>query len=92
MAYQEQTRNSEQILSGQKEGVFDQPRKLKMNVVSFEETRKRGTGNDAEGNYVYSCTGVDKARRANFGAPVIMHERAKNAYIKNACKKRIKKI
>lgn len=57
--------------------MFDQPRKPKMNVVLFEETRKRGNGNDSEGNYVYFRTGVDKARRASFGDPVIMLEKEK---------------
>ena len=55
---------------------------MKMDVVDLTETKKKGTGSEALGNYIHLFSGVNKYERAKRGVLISINKKWKSS-IKN---------
>ena len=67
-----------QGISTKKDQVLDQLERCRMDIVALTETKKKGTGNEQQRNYLHFYSGVEKSKRANAGVSIAIHKKWKN--------------
>ena len=73
--------------------VLNEISKLKIDIATLTETKKKGNGSELLGDYIHLYSGVNKEKRAKAGVSVLISKKLKN-YIKNweAINERILKV
>lgn len=62
--------------------VFDELYNFRMDITVLTETKKKGNGNELQGDFIHFYSGVEKSRRAKAGVSIAIRKELKNR-IKN---------
>jgi len=69
-------------MNTKREQIFKELEEHDLDIVALTETKKKGKGNELQGNYLHFYSGVDKAHRAKAGVSLAIHKKFKK-HIKN---------
>jgi exonuclease III len=59
---------------GKMQEMIKEMEQLRINIASITETKKKSSGTEVIGNYLYFCSSVPKENRAKRGVSLLIHK------------------